>query len=67
MLMMSPVSRVLVDEVLGSTVVLVPFDCCIVFEVEELDGVAAGKLKDDDELFDFATWRRVTDDDAIRD
>eukprot|EP00961_Rhodomonas_salina_P268513 3628712-Rhodomonas_salina.1 len=37
---------------------------CVVFEIEELDGVAAGELKNDDELFDFASRRRVADDDA---
>eukprot|EP00961_Rhodomonas_salina_P223153 3017644-Rhodomonas_salina.1 len=52
--------------VLGA-VVLVPFDGCGVFEVEELDGGAAGELKDDDELFGFASRRRVADDDAVRD
>eukprot|EP00961_Rhodomonas_salina_P248118 3353145-Rhodomonas_salina.1 len=33
----------------------------------ELDAVAAGELKDDDELFDCASRRRVADDDAVRD
>eukprot|EP00961_Rhodomonas_salina_P252267 3409927-Rhodomonas_salina.1 len=49
----------------GIMIAVVLFEGCVVFKVEELDGVAVGELKDDDELFDFASRRRVADDDAV--